>query len=122
LADPSDAGDEVNKNIFDRKIRTKTLNMGLNGATKILNVNHHKTINVPDPEGQNGAVILQMLNRKILKEIEVNNQLESQRYLKLNGSSQMAGNLQLNNNKIVRLSDATAPNRWREQENFGRYS
>jgi len=96
--------------------------MGLNGATKILNVNHHKTINVPDPEGLNGAVILQMLNRKILEEIEVSNQLESQRYLKLNGSSQMAGNLQLNNNKIVRLSDATAPNRWREQENFGRYS
>jgi len=49
------------------------------------------------------------LNRKVLNEIRVNNLLESQKYLRLDGQNQMVSDLKMNDYKIVRLADATAP-------------
>jgi len=44
-----------------------------------------------------------------LNEIRVNNLLESQKYLRVDGQNQMVSDLQMNDHKIVRLADATAP-------------
>ena len=43
-----------------------------------------------------------------MKEIRVNN-LEAQKYLRLDGQNQMVSDLQMNDHKIVRLADATEP-------------
>jgi len=85
--------------------------MGLNGATKILNMNN-KIINASDPDGENDAVNHQTMNRKILREIEVNNLLESQKYLRLDGENQIVAPLQMNANKPVGLADATVKNKF----------
>jgi len=66
-------------------------------------------MNVPDPENEKDAVNLQTWNRKILSEIEVNNLLEALKYLRLDGENQMFANLQMNNNKIVGLSNPVKP-------------
>jgi len=44
-----------------------------------------------------------------LKEIRANDLLEAQKYLRLDGQNQMVSDLQMNDHKIVRLADATAP-------------
>jgi len=44
-------------------------------------MNHNKIINVPNPQNGGDAVNIQTLNRKLLNEIEVNNLLESRKYL-----------------------------------------
>jgi len=44
-----------------------------------------------------------------LKEIEVNNLLESQKYLRLDGENQMVSDLQMNGHKLVGLADAVMP-------------
>jgi len=44
-----------------------------------------------------------------LKEIEVNNLLEAQKYLRLDGENQMVSNLQMNDHKLVGLADAVMP-------------
>ena len=44
-----------------------------------------------------------------MKEIEVNNLLESQKYLRLDGENQMVSDLQTNNHKLVGLADAVTP-------------
>jgi len=49
------------------------------------------------------------LNQKVLKEIGANNLSEEQKYLRLDGEYQMVSDLQMNDHKIVRLADATAP-------------
>jgi len=46
---------------------------------------------------------LQALNRKIQREIVVNNLLESQKYLQLDGKNQVVENLYLNGNIILDL-------------------
>jgi len=48
---------------------------------------------LPDPALEHEAVNLRTLNRKVLKEIEVNNLLESQKYLRLDGENQMVSDL-----------------------------
>ena len=78
--------------------------MGLDGATKILNINNIIT-NVPDPHDDNDSVNLHALNTNILEEVEVNNQLESLKYLRRDGENQTVVNLQMNGNKIVELTD-----------------
>jgi len=55
------------------------------------------------------AVNLRTLNRNVLNEIRANNLLESQKYLRLDGQNQMVSDLLMNDHKIVRLADATAP-------------
>jgi len=49
------------------------------------------------------------LNQKVLREIRANNQLESLKYLRLDGENQMVSDLQMNDHKLVCLTDATAP-------------
>ena len=66
-------------------------------------------VGLPDPTADHEAVNLRTLNRKILNEIEVNNLLEAQKYLRLDGQNQMVSDLQMNDYKIVGLADATAP-------------
>jgi len=61
--------------ILDREIRTKSLDLPPYGSsTKSINMNNHKIIGLPDPETESEAVSLGTLNRKILSEIEINNQ------------------------------------------------
>jgi len=78
LADPTEDGDAVNKNILDREIQTKILNTSSCGVTKILNMNNKTIINVPDPQNDDLQLIF-----KFNSEIEVNSQLESLKYLRL---------------------------------------
>lgn len=78
MADPTEDGDAVNKNILDREIRTKILNTSPCGVTKILNMNNKTIINVPDPQNDDLQLIF-----KFNSEIEVNSQLESLKYLRL---------------------------------------
>jgi len=49
LANPTDDGDAVNKNVMDREIWKKTLNMGLNDSAKHLNMTFHKITNINNP-------------------------------------------------------------------------
>ena len=44
-----------------------------------------------------------------MKEIEVNNLLEAQKYLKLDGENQMVSDLLMNDHKLVGLADAVTP-------------
>jgi len=44
-----------------------------------------------------------------LKEIEVNNLLEAQKYLRLDGENKMVSDLQMNDRKLVSLADAVMP-------------
>ena len=53
--------------------------------------------------------IFRTLNRKVLKEIEVNNLLEAQKYLRLDGENQMVSDLQMNDRTLVSLADAVIP-------------
>jgi len=69
----------------------------------------HHIAGLPDPTLEHEAVNLRMLNRKVLKEIEVNNLLEAQKYLRLDGENRMVSNLQMNDHKLVRLADAVRP-------------
>ena len=62
-----------------------------------------------DPETESEAVTLRTLNRKIQSEIEINNQLVAQKYLRLDGENQIVSDLQIYNYKPVELADATAP-------------
>ena len=64
---------------------------------------------LPDPTLEHEAVNLRTLNRKILNEIEVNNLLEAQKYLRLDGQNQMVSDLQMNDRKLVGFAEATAP-------------
>jgi len=49
------------------------------------------------------------LNQKVLREIRTNNKLESLKYLRLDGENQMVSDLQMNDHKLVCLTDATVP-------------
>ena len=62
-----------------------------------------------DPETESEAVNFRTLNRKIKSEIEINNQLVAQKYLRLDGENQIVSNLQIYNHKPVGLADSTAP-------------
>jgi len=64
---------------------------------------------LPDPTLDHEAINLRTLNRKILKEIRANNQLQSLKHLRLDGQNQIVSDLQMNGQKTVRLVDATAP-------------
>ena len=44
-----------------------------------------------------------------MKEIEVNNLLEAQKYLRLDGENQMVSDLLMNDHKLVGLADAVMP-------------
>ena len=66
-------------------------------------------VGLPDPKLEHEAVNLRTLNRKVLEETGVNSLLEVQKYLRLDGQNQMVADLQMNDHKIVRLADATAP-------------
>jgi len=78
-------------NILNRDIRTKSLNLDPQGtATKYFSVGKQYHIaGLPDPTLEHEAVNLRTLNRKVLNEIRVNNFLESQKYLRLDGQNQM---------------------------------
>jgi len=98
-------------NILNRDIRTKSLNLDRQGiATKNFSMGgQHHIAGLPDPTFQHEAVNLRTLNRKVLKKIEVNNLLEGQKYLKLDGENQMVSDLQMNDGKLVGLADAVMP-------------
>ena len=98
-------------NILNRDIRTKSLNLDPQGrATKNFSMGEQYHIaGLPDPTLDHEAFNLRMLNQKVLKEIRVNNLLEAQKYLRLDGQNQMVSDLQMNDHKIVRLADTTAP-------------
>jgi len=64
---------------------------------------------LPDPTLEHEAVNLRTLNQKFLKEIEVNNLLEAQKYLRLDGENRMVSNLLMNDHKLVGLTDAVMP-------------
>jgi len=66
-------------------------------------------VGLRDPTLEHEAVNLRTLNRKLLNQIKVNNLLESQKYLRLYSQNQMVSDLQMNDHKIVRLTDVTAP-------------
>jgi len=98
-------------NILNQDIRTKSLNLNpQRTATKNFSMGEQYHIaGLPDPTLDHEAVNLRTLNRKILKEITANNQLESLKYLRLDGQNQIVSDLQMNDHNIVRLADATAP-------------
>jgi len=58
---------------------------------------------------ENEVVNFRRLKRKIHSELEINNQLESLNYLRLDGQIQMVSDLSMNNHKIVLLSPPTMP-------------
>jgi len=64
---------------------------------------------LPDPTLEHEAVDLRTLIRKVLKKIEVNNLLEAQKYLRLDGEYQMVSDLLMNYHKLVGLADAVMP-------------
>ena len=64
---------------------------------------------LPDPKFEHEVVNLRTLNRKVLDQTGVNNLLEAQKYLRLDGQNHMVSDLQMNYHKIVGLADATAP-------------
>jgi len=70
------AGNEAIHNhgiVLDQEIRSKTLNMSSDGSTRHLNTNFHKIKNLETGEDNRDAVNLETMNRKILREIEVDN-------------------------------------------------
>ena len=93
--------------ILNRDIRTKSLNLDLQGtATKNFSmVEQYHIAGLPDLTLEHEAVNLRTLNR----EIRANNLLESLKYLRLDGENQMVSDLQMNDHKLVGLADATAP-------------
>jgi len=97
-------------NILNREIRVKSLNFSPDGLTeKISNMNNKRIVGLPDPQIESESVNLRTLNRKIMREIDVNNQLEALKYLRLDGENQVVSDLQMNSHKIVGLSDANVP-------------
>jgi len=74
--------------------------MGLNISTKHLNMNFHNIFNINDRKDNGDCVNLQTLNIKILREIEVNTILESQKYLLLDGEGQIVYALQMIGNRF----------------------
>jgi len=64
---------------------------------------------LPDPTLEHEAVNLRTLNRKVLNEIEVDNLLEAQKYLRLDGENQLVSDLQMKDHKLVGLADAIMP-------------
>jgi len=82
-------------NISNRDIRTKSLNLNPQGtATKNFSMGEQYHIaGLPDPTLDHEAVNLGTLNQKVLKEIRVNNLLEAQKYLRLDGQNQMVSDL-----------------------------
>ena len=102
---------ENHAKILNRDIRTKSLNLDPQGtATKNFSMGEQYHIVVlPDPTVDHKAVNLRTLNRKVLNEIEVNNLLEAQKDLRLDGQNQMVSDLQINDHKIVVFADAVAP-------------
>jgi len=98
--------------ILDRNITTKCLDLSPDGSTeKNRNMNNYRIVGLKDadPETESEAVNLRTLNRKIQSEIEINNQLVAQKYLRLDGENQIVSDLQIYNYKPVGLADATAP-------------
>jgi len=96
--------------ILDRNIRTKSLDLSPDGCTeKSLNMSGNRIVGSADAETESEAVNLRIMNGKILRELEVNNLLEAQKCLRLDGENQMVFNLQLDGHKIVEMADATAP-------------
>jgi len=97
--------------ILNRDIRTKSLNLGPQGtATKHFSMGGQYHISgLPGPTLEHEAVNLRTLNRNVLKEIEVHNLLEAQKYLRLDGENQMVSDLQMNDRKLVGLADAVMP-------------
>jgi len=72
--------------ILDREIRTKSLDLPPYGfSTKSINMSNHKMIGLTDAETESEAVSLGTLNRKILSEIQINNQWEALKYLRRDG-------------------------------------
>jgi len=98
-------------NILNRDIRTKSLNLSPQGtATKNFSMGgEYHIVGLPDPTHEHEAVNLRRLNRKVLKEIGVNNLSEAHKYLRLDGKNQMVSDLQMNNHKLVGLADAVMP-------------
>jgi len=98
-------------NILNRDIRTKSLNLSPQGtATKNFSMGgEYHIVGLPDPTLKHKAVNLRTLNRKVLKEIGVNNISEAQKYLRLDGENEMVSDLQMNDHKLVGLADAVMP-------------
>jgi len=98
-------------NILNRDIRTKRLTLCPQGtATKNFSMGgQYHIAGLPDPKFEHEAVNLRTLNRKVLKEIEVNNLLETQKYFRLDGENQMVSDIQMNDRKLVGLADAVMP-------------
>jgi len=98
-------------NILNREIRTNSLDLSPDGSTeKNINMNSHRIIGLKDadPETESEAANLRTLNRKIQSQTEINNQLESLKYLWLDGENQMVSNFQMNGHKIIEMADSTA--------------
>jgi len=96
---------------FESRHQNKKFELGStrNSNEKFSMCGEYHIAGLPDPTLEHEAVNLRTLNRKVLKEIRVNNLLESQKYLRLDGQNQMVSDLPMNDHKIVRLADATAP-------------
>jgi len=98
-------------NILNRDMRTKRLNLDPQVTAKknfSMGGQYHIS-GLPDRTIEHEAVNLRTMNRNVLKEIRVDNLLEAQKYLRLEGQNQMVSDLQMNDHKIVRLADATVP-------------
>ena len=107
---PGGDGSATSRKYVDRKLRTKADRNDLNGYLKLDGTNQMSSnlrmngkritglTNIPayDGEATNKKYVDVKLNDKVDK-----NDLNS--YLKLDGSDQMQGNLQMNNNRITRL-------------------
>ena len=89
-------------NIFNRDIRTESLNLGPQGtATKNFSMGRQYHIaRLSDPTFEHEAVNLRTLNQKVLRVIRANNLLEAQKYLRLDGENRMISDLQMNNHKL----------------------
>ena len=77
--------------ILDRYIRRKSLGLNPEGvATKDFSMRgKYHIVGLPDAQLDHGAVNRQTMNTKIQSEIEINDQLESLKYLRLDGEKQM---------------------------------
>lgn len=80
----SEAGEQV-ENTVSREIRTRTINMGPDGAQRGINLGGHRVISVSDPEYGGYVVNLHIMIEKIPSELERNILLENRLFFDLMG-------------------------------------
>ena len=109
---PSNDASATSRKSVDRKIATKADKNDLNGYLKVdgtkqmqanLKMNNKRIVGLTNVPAYDGEAV----NKKYVS-VKLNNRADKNDlngYLKLDGTSQMQGNLEMNNNRITRLPE-----------------